>query len=172
MKAWLSALWNLVGNNKAMRWLIYAFVAIVLLLAFRCSVAQPQVWVNPGASFGGGYPTGATLSLTLRLPLASEMYLDFGPTLWGSRGDVHNNWDYHARLTLSKIMPVGELGAGIGIAYLQNTDALDGSHANFALLLFFRPFHRLSLDVIHVSNAGTDSPNTGRQAVGPSLRLR
>jgi hypothetical protein len=169
--SWLTKFWNLVGNNKPARYGILAFVLILVLLAFKCQ-AQPQVWLMPGASFGGGQPSAATLSLNLRVPLAEDLYIEAGPTLWGSTQEVRNNFDWHMRILVSKSSPVGEVGAGIGAAYLQNTDALDGSHFNFSLMLFFRPFHRVALDLIHVSNAGTQSPNTGRQAIGPDFRLR
>jgi Lipid A 3-O-deacylase (PagL) len=54
---------------------------------------------------------------------------------------------------------------GVGPAYLQNTDFINGSHFNFALLARLRPTERLTVSWRHWSNAGSVKPNLGRDVL-------
>lgn len=56
----------------------------------------------------------------------------------------------------------GKLDVGIGPAFLQNVDVVNGSHFNFTLLLRYRFNARWALTMRHISNAGTVKPNLGR----------
>lgn len=62
----------------------------------------------------------------------------------------------------------GRLDLGVGAAYLQNTDQLNGSNANFSLLIGYRFGARSQVKAYwrHFSNAGTKIPNVGRDFVG------
>ncbi len=59
----------------------------------------------------------------------------------------------------------GKLDLGVGGVYLQNTDQINGSNANFSLLVGYRFTDRVSANWRHFSNAGTALPNLGRDFV-------
>jgi len=156
---------GLLGNNPKAKVLIFAFIAILVLLAYRCS-AQVGVNLAAGASFGC-LEQAPVLALDLRAPFAEGFGWNVGTTLWGAASGVRNNWDWHARAEFSR----WNFGAGIGMAYLQNIDAVNGSHAEFSLELFWRPW-RVGADAIHLSNAGTTQVNCGRNAGMLDVKLR
>lgn len=172
MPLWVLKIRGLVGNNIKATILIAVFLIVLIFIAFRAKAGEPEVWITPAMSFAGSSPKGAALSMSLRVPVADGLYVDAGSTLWGATQAIRNNWDWHARMVVSRASRLGEYGAGLGMAYLQNTDALNGSHANFSLMLFYRPLRRVALDLIHLSNASTVEPNYGRNAVGVSFKLR
>lgn len=60
---------------------------------------------------------------------------------------------------------IGRFDVGIGPAYLQNTDLINGSHFNFTLLMRYRFAKKWALTVRHFSNAGTVKPNLGRDVL-------
>lgn len=65
----------------------------------------------------------------------------------------------------AQIVPkVGPVTAGLGVIYLQNVDDFNGSHLNFCLSLGYEWRH-LQARYLHISNAGSRSPNTGRDMV-------
>lgn len=146
---------------------IFIFLAIMIFFAVRCSAATPAVRLQAGVSFGC-LSGGPVLGLELEQPLAEGLAWDFGTTLWGRAHGVRNNFDWHAMLMFSR----GPFGAAIGPAYLQNTDEVNGSHLNYALMLFWRPGSRLGPAAIHRSNGGTSWNNCGRNAGVADIRLR
>lgn len=156
---------GLVGNNRKAVALIFVFILLLILFAFRVH-AQPEVHLQVGRSFGC-LSGGPVLGLELVAPLAEGLAVDVGTTLWGRAGAIRNNWDWHARLELTR----GSFGAALGPAYLKNIDAANGSHAEMSLMLFWRPW-RLGADLIHLSNAGTSAGNCGRNATLLDGRLR
>lgn len=58
----------------------------------------------------------------------------------------------------------GPVDVGIGPAYAQNTDAYNHTGANFHLMLGYH-YKRWFVRYNHFSNAGTKSPNLGRDMV-------
>lgn len=156
---------GLFGNNWQARIMIFAFLGLLIFFAARCSQAT-EADLSGGTSFGCLHD-GPVLALDIRAPFASGFDWNVGTTLWGSSYGIRNNWDWHARVEFSR----GAFGVGIGPAFLQNIDAVNGSHTNFSLELFWRPW-RVGGEVIHLSNAGTSFGNCGRNAGMVSVRLR
>jgi hypothetical protein len=169
----LSVVWvyirQLVGNSTAATVGIFAFIVVLCLVFGRCHAAE--VDVQAGSSFGTeGY--GPTLGLNFAAPIQPGLNFLAGTELWGStsyRGQiVQNNWDWHAGLQGCK----WRFCADIGPAFVQRVDAINGAHTNFHLGLSFKFTDRLSLVLGHISDAGTTSPNVGRQSLMLSYRLQ
>lgn len=83
-------------------------------------------------------------------------------------GVLYSNQLYFQALVIDGIGPVD---VGVGGVYLQNTDQLNGSNANFSLYLAYRASVFGGRDNVkayyrHFSNAGTALPNTGRDFIG------
>jgi hypothetical protein len=162
---------QLVGNGKAATIGIFAFIVILCLLFGRCHAAE--VDLAAGSSFGTeGY--GPVLDLTYKQPITSNPGLSAiaGTDLWGStvKGGqtVPNNWDWHAGLETCRWHVCADLGA----AYVQRVDAINGAHTNYVLGLTVPLTSRLRLMIVHISDAGTSSPNVGRQALMLAYKLQ
>ncbi len=166
---------QLVGNNKATTIGIFAFIVVLCVLFARCTPAHAdEVDVRAGSSFGT-QGTGPVLGLQFK---HTEAQYDIfaGTLLWGSTHYngliVPNNWDWHAGIESCR----GVICAGIGATYVQRIDAINGGHTNFYLQLSWRPstehFRFSSLDIAHISDAGTTDVNIGRQAALASFRLQ
>lgn len=171
-------MWNyiklLVGNGKAATIGIFAFI-IVLSLCFCHSARAGEIDIRAGSSFGTqGY--GPVLGLQVIEPLKdfNQVNLYAGTLLWGSTTlhgqTVPNNWDWHGGIQGCH----GAVCASLGMVYVQRVDAINGAHTNFNLELSWKiGWHRLSsIDVTHISDAGTTPTNVGRQAVLASIRLQ
>jgi hypothetical protein len=142
----------------------------VLLLLYAAFVrAQTHVDVTTAASFGKG-TSGAVLGLNVIFPQSDNLDIFTGTDLWGATDTVPNNWDWHLGFEACKPWFCASIGAG----YLQRIDELNGSHAEYFLRLSHRfDWGRLhSVDVFHLSNAGTQFPNYGRNAAGVTWRLQ
>jgi hypothetical protein len=167
-----SYLRQLVGNGKAATIGIFAFILLLCLLFARCGHAA-DVEVEAGSSFGtSGY--GPALGLNTHWPVAGLQGVNViaGTDLWGSTtyraATVPNNWDWHAGIEGCK----GRVCAFIGPAFVQRVDAVNGAHTNFHLGFELKLTDRLTLDLAHLSDAGTSSPNVGRQAIMLAYRLQ
>lgn len=162
---------QLVGNGKAATIGIFAFILLLIFMFHRAHAAE--VDVSAGSSFGT-QGTGPVLGLAIREPIAPNKGLDWvaGTDLWGSttlHGEtVPNNWDWHAELEGCK----GPVCAGIGPAYVQRVDSVNGAHTNFYLGLRWQIAPRVALTLGHISDAGTSSPNVGRQALMLTWKLQ
>lgn len=160
---------QLVGNGNAATVGIFAFIVLLLLMFGKCSAAE--VDFSAGSSFGS-QGTGPVLGLSVDNTIQPGLKVTLGTDLWGSttfKGQlVPNNWDWHAELEGCK----GALCAGIGPAYVQRIDAVNGAHTNYYLGLRWNIAPRLALTLGHVSDAGTSSPNVGRQMLSLTYRLR
>lgn len=163
----LLAIRNLVGNNLKTSVLIAVFIVILCTLAYRCSAAE--IDLRMGSSFGPG-GEGAVLGMEMFFPVGDGVDLYGGTTLWGATQDTGNNWDWHGGFRTCR----GPFCACLGASYLKNTDSVDGSHANFNLGLSYTiGWHRVqNLVLTHLSNAGTEMPNRGRNAVLVGFRLQ
>ena len=159
---------KIVGNNKPATVLILVFILILCALSWRCSQAA-EIVVRGGASFGGG-ETAPVLGLDLRIPQGNAVDLYAGTMLWGDNQVTGTNWDWHAGFRTCR----GPFCASLGAAYVQVVDHLNGSHTNFALGLSYALGHGRfqSIDLFHLSNAGTVMPNIGRNAVVTDFRLQ
>ncbi len=163
---------QLVGNGKAATIGIFAFILILALLFYRHAAAA-EVDIVAGSSFGTE-GTGPVLGLQFRQPIAPNKNLSFiaGTDLWGSTTynlkTVPNNWDWHTGIESCR----WRFCASIGADYVQRVDAINGAHTNFNLGIRFKITDRFSLVIGHISDAGTSSPNVGRQLIGLSYRLQ
>ena len=161
----------LVGNGKAATIGIFAFIVVLCLCFARCHAAE--IDVAAGSSFGNaGY--GPTLNLEVKQTLQSNPGVSVfaGTDLWGStthKGQtVLSNWDWHVGIEGCK----WRFCASIGPDFVQRVDALNGAHTNFHLGLSFKITDRFSIQVAHISDAGTSNPNIGRQALMLSYKLQ
>jgi hypothetical protein len=176
MSKLLAYIRQLVGNGKIATVGIFAFIVILGLMFYRCSPAgAAEVDIRAGSSFGSeGY--GPVLGLQFRTPIHPnrELYAVAGTDLWGSTTYdyriVPNNWDWHGGL--ESCTPSGRFCASIGAAYVQRIDAINGARTNYFLGLSARINSRLSIVLGHISDAGTSSPNVGRQGLFLSYRLQ
>jgi hypothetical protein len=165
---------QLVGNGKAATIGIFAFI-VILCLCFCHKANAGEIDLRLGSSFGTE-GTGPVIGLQYQQPLAGMNQVNFfaGTLLWGSttynNQTVPNNWDWHAGLEGCH----DRLCAGLGATYVQRTDSINGGHPNFFLQLSYKiDWGRFSsLDIVHISDAGTTSVNIGRQAVLGSFRLQ
>lgn len=171
MKTALAYIKQLVGNGTAATIGIFSFIVILCLLFARCHAAE--INLEAGSSFGTeGY--GPTLGLNMKQSLRANPGVSWfaGTDLWGSTrfksGIVPNNWDWHAGIEACK----WRFCASIGPAFVQRVDAINGAHTNFHLGLAFRISDRWSIQLAHISDAGTSSPNVGRQALMLSYKLQ
>lgn len=156
---------GLVGNNLRATILIGVFLLLLVFFAARCSAAV-EADLSGGASFGC-LKYAPVMGLDIRAPFAPGFGWNAGVALWGNDGTTRNNFDWHGRVEFSR----GAFGAGLGVAYLQNIDQVNGSHGEFSLELFWRPW-RVGAELIHISDAGTTATNCGRNAGMLSVRLR
>lgn len=173
----MTAIWayirQLVGNGKAATIGIFGFIIVLCLIFSRCAQAD-EVDLRAGSSFGTE-GTGPVIGLQVK-HYQADYDIFAGTLLWGSTKYktlvVPNNWDWHIGLESCR----GEVCAGIGAAYVQRVDAINGAHTNFFLQLSWKPrtehFRFSSLDIGHISDAGTSDVNIGRQAALTSWRLQ
>lgn len=168
----LTAIRNLVGNGKAATFGIFAFIALLVFM-FSKSCSAAEVDFAAGSSFGTA-GTGAVVGLNFKVPVTANpgLGVNFGTDLWGAAtyngALVPNNWDWHAELEACK----GRFCAGIGPAYVQRVDQINGAHTDYYLGLKFKITDRWEIVLGHISDAGTTSPNIGRQALTISYRLQ
>jgi hypothetical protein len=161
---------QLVGNGKAATIGIFTFI-VLLAFMFWHSAHAAEVDIAAGSSFGAeGY--GPVLGLNIDTQIQPGLKAFAGTDLWGSTTyngqTVPNNWDWHAGLEGCK----WRVCAGIGPAFVQRVDAINGAHTDFYLGINYRITDRLSLVLGHISDAGTTNPNVGRQALTLSYRLQ
>ncbi len=172
MSKFLAYIRQLVGNGRAATIGIFAFILILSILFFR-PAHSAEVDLLAGTSFGTeGY--GPALGLDIHHPIAANKGLDVyaGTGLWGSTTyhgqTVPNNWDWHSGIETCRWIVCARIGAD----YVQRVDAINGAHTNFNLGIEVKLTSRLSLVIGHISDAGTSSPNVGRQAISLSYRLQ
>ena len=161
----------LVGNGKAATIGIFAFIVILCLCFARCHAAQ--IDLEGGSSFGNpGYGPVLGLDVKQALPSNPGVSVFAGTDLWGSttyRGQtIASNWDWHLGIEGCK----WRFCASIGPDFVQRVDAINGAHTNFHLGLSFKITDRFSIQVAHISDAGTSNPNIGRQALMLSYKLQ
>jgi hypothetical protein len=174
MSGILAYLKRLVGNGKWASVGIGAFI-VILLLAFCHTSRAGEIDFRAGSSFGteGSAPV---IGLQIKAPLNGFNHVNWyaGTLLWGettynNRG-VPNNWDWHGGLQGCQ----GRFCASIGAVYMQRIDAINGAHTNFNLeLSWLIGYKRISsIDITHISDAGTSTVNIGRQAALIGIRLQ
>lgn len=171
------------GNSPKM--LIYIFVFVTLFLAAaltKCHGAElgfeggravirgetpaaaltltfPHPWYHPETQHFPDYPTDWRTN-----PGPGDADLELGMLLVGAY-DINGVTQHNQLIAEAMVVDgFGHFDIGIGPAYLQNEDAINGSHLNFSLKLGYR-WHRVGVVWRHISNAGTKTPNQGRDMV-------
>lgn len=170
----MSKLWSylrqLVGNGKAATIGIGLFI-LILCVMFYHKALSAEIDIAAGTSFGTA-GAGPVLGLNFTKEIQAGLNFTAGTDLWGSTQynatTVPNNWDWHAGLEGCKWF----VCAGIGPAFVQRVDAINGAHTDYYLGIKFKLSERLWLVAGHISDAGTTSPNIGRQAIMLSYRLQ
>lgn len=158
---------KIVGNGKTATVLILLFIVLLIVLASRCAHAA-EIDLNTGVAFGPSQ-AGPVLGLDIRFPQTNDVDLFAGTTLWGQTSQAETNWDWHAGFRTCR----WSFCASIGAAYLQRTDAIDGSHTNYFLGLSYLFGGRVAgIGLSHLSNAGTTQVNKGRDAAIVTWRLQ
>lgn len=166
---WVS---GLVGNNKQARPFIFAAIILFVILAVSCNVSRAdELHLETGVSVIHG--TGPYLGLYYKFGSSKTLSTETGFEFWGKTTPyegrtIPNNWNPNALIDVQK----GRFYMGMGIAYLQLTDPLDGSHLNIALKLGFQATDRIGITMRHISNAGTVAPNVGRNSIALDWRLQ
>jgi lipid A 3-O-deacylase PagL len=167
---WLKNSWigRLFGNASTVIPVIIAFIVLFVVLGVRCSHAG-ELHLETGAQLVTGRGPYVGLYYAWSDPVLERVGFEVGTQMFGSTNKTANNWSPFAALTVGR----GPVGAGIGFAYLQNIDALDGSHLNYTLFLRSKtPWQRVGVSVRHISNAGTTESNVGRNMLAIDWRLQ
>lgn len=161
---------KLVGNGPAATVGIFLFIIIMCLLFWRHASAA-EVDLRVGSSFGQHGSYGPVLGFRVLQPLGNDVSLAVGTNLWGSTGLTSNNWNWDVGFQSCRW---ARFCAGIGAAYVQRIDAFNGAHTNYVLGLAYKiGWRRISsIDITHLSDAGTTPVNTGRQALMLAIDLQ
>jgi len=141
--------------------LVAVLLALFLFGASKCAKAEPVITAEAGlAVMRASTPA---LRLSVEWPKAAHN-ADFqcGLSLIGPYEFKGANANQAVADCLVVVQPFAALDVGVGPAYLQNVDQINGSHFNFALMARYRFGDRWALAWRHWSNAGTKPPNYGR----------
>jgi len=148
--------------NKTTMALVAVFLGLFLFGASKCAKAEPRLTFEAGAAVVRASTPAARLSV--EWPEAGPKSADFqcGLALVGPYDFKGANANQAVFDCLLVTKPLPGFSVGLGPAYLQNVDQINGSHFNFALMARYRFGDRWSLAWRHWSNAGTKPPNYGR----------
>ena len=152
----------LFNNPKRVTYLIAAFVLVfIAALATRCHAAEGD-WLT----FSAGHALTRAEATVADLAYAHPRWVgdagyELGLTLIGSSAFRNRPFDGNIAVHAQIMDGFGPVDIGIGAAYLQHTDVINGSNLNFFLSLGVH-YKRLQVRYNHISNAGTTAPNIGR----------
>lgn len=154
---------QLIRIPKAGRYAIYAFVVVLIALWAIKSRGEDLVF-QAGSTVARGYTP--VIGVDIRWPEAGPVRTDYelGFRLIGEstyRDEVQSN---QIALHASLVDGYKCFRAGLGFAYLTNTDIYNGGNVNFHLLLACAG-KRVSAQYEHLSCAGSCDPNLGRDMV-------
>ena len=165
-------LYNIIPANNGKLALagIVAFIAITLFCLTRCAHADT---LDFGAGIGVAHGSGGAIDLTYHHPLpfaGSEAPQLFAGTLLHANDGIgdQSNWAWFVGLEGER----GYFHAGIGAAYLQRIDSLNGAHTNYVLTMSYRRWKWCNITVTHFSDAGTTPVNTGRNILACEWEIR
>ena len=167
---WLATSWigRLFGNSKAVIPIIVTFIVLFVVFGIRCSHAG-ELHLETGAQLVTGRGPYVGLYYTWADPALEHVGFQVGTYMLGRTDKTANNWSPFGAITVGR----GPFTAGLGFAYLQDIDALDGSHLNYTLFLRAKtPWDRASVSIRHISNAGTTDSNVGRNMLAVDWRLQ
>jgi hypothetical protein len=157
---------GIVGNSPLVTAVIVIFIIILCVLLWR-PLHAAEIDLRLGASLKS-HDEGPVLGMNVLFPQGGfDLYA--GTLLWGTTATTPNNWSWEAGIHACR----WKICASLGGAYLQRIDRFNGSHTNFNIELSYLLGQRIrSLDFTHLSNAGTISPNPGRNAALLNIRLQ
>lgn len=159
----------LFNNPKKVVWLIVTFVSLfVAALATKCHASEPSfVTFRGGSTYLRGVAPVVQLNLSTPVvyggdnPYTADARFEYSITLIGSS-------EYHTGAQANQISVswqyvdgFGPVDLGLGLTALQHEDAYNSGKINFMLMVGCH--HRqFSVRLEHISNAGTQPPNLGR----------
>ena len=157
---------RLIGNNPKASIGVGIFILILLLLSWRANAAE--VDFRLGSSFATG--TGPVIGLSVHEPIGDRLDWYASALLWGKTEEAESNWSWQTGVRTCR----WSFCASLGASYLQRMDGVNDSHTNFNLeLSWLVGWHRVSsIDLAHLSDAGTSPINRGRNAALVSIRLQ
>lgn len=159
---------GLFPHAKPVRYVLVGF-ALLLLLAFGTKCHAAEVGFEAGSQVLR-HPAPA-LVVTLTQPrIAGDVDGECGVLLVG--GDQVNGTRGVMGLQCMLVDGFGPVELGIGAAYFNHTDDLNGSLMNFSLKLAWRINDRWGLTYRHFSNSGTTDINTGRDLALVTYRFK
>jgi hypothetical protein len=159
------------GNKKTQYGVMLVLALLATAFATRCAKAdESYVYMGGGTTVVRGSAPAIDLAFVYPDAAPYDARLEVGATFIGAstfKGvEQRNNFAFRAAVVDS----LGSFDVGIGAAYLQNTDAYNGSNLNFQLILGYR-WDRLAVRWSHFSNGGTRDPNKGRDMILVSWRF-
>lgn len=163
IKAWFTRLFD--NPSKAQ---IGIFIALsLLILAFATQCRSADLSFELGSTVVRG--PAPVIGFALTFPGAGPKDADYLCTvhLIGSAGANSNQAAYQCML----VDGFKKFDVGFGLAYLHHTDEYNGSCLNFGLMLGLRMTDHLVARYRHISNAGMQAPNLGRDYVLVSYRF-
>lgn len=160
------SLFNLNWKTTALVLLLVALLVIGLAIP-QCHAEgvldAPYVQLSAGKTYIRGPAEVLDLTFTQPAPQLRHAYWQESLTVIGSstyrNQPVPNNFIVRGLF----VDGFGRFDVGLGLAWVDNYLPYNGQHVNFALQLAYR-FKRLpiTLTMAHVSDAGTQLPNLGR----------
>lgn len=147
------------------RILALLFGLTLLLDSRQCSAEEPVFQLEGGTAMLRG--PAASIGASVVWPGAGPKHGDFQCGLflisqYEADGKTQPNQGIaHCQVVLR----AQRFSFGLGPAFLQNMDAINGSHFNFALMAGYRVNDRMSVQWRHWSNADTARPNKGRDVL-------
>lgn len=173
----LNSLLRISSKTKILVTILMILLGVAFCTSKAHSLELPQLTSDfryqsePTLEVAAGYAfmrdPAPVVGLNINYPdRVGDVDYELGFYLVGASRRVGSNFGGHIRL----VDGWGPVRVGLGIAYLQHTDAINGSNLNFNLLLGYRVHSRITLDYIHWSNAGTVYPNYGRDFLVLSYR--
>lgn len=148
----------------AMRWTVAAMIVLLIVL-WSVHARGSELVFSGGGTVGRGY--APVIGLDVRWPLSGPANTDYelGMRLVGE--STYREAEQSNQIIVHASLADGwkAFQAGLGMAYLANTDAYNGGHVNYRLFLRWVAHERVRLSYEHFSCAGSCDPNLGRDMV-------
>ena len=150
---------NLFNNKDKIKIVILSF--LILFIGFlSCESIKAETVFEAGAtSLSADFSGGADIFITERWDRKWNMGI-------GLLGEQTTKYDVNIN---NNLMLFGERTVyrqdfylGLGLAYLGNTTAVNGSHLNYLLSVGY-DWNNWGIVLRHISNAGTSPPNSGQE---------
>lgn len=140
-------------------------LGMIIPQCHAATLDAPYVQLSGGAAVVRGYTPVLDLTFTEPAPQLRHAYWQESLTVIGESTfngkPVPNN--FMGRFLF--VDGFGKFDVGLGLAWVDNYLPYNGQHVNFALQLAYRFTFGATLTYAHVSDAGTQLPNLGRDMV-------